>query len=60
MISGYNAIIAENEGKVKGKEGGRAVIRYDRLWQTMKDRGITQYDLYTHHNVTILSVVSLW
>ena len=27
------------------------MIRYDRLWQTMKDRGITQYDLYTHHNV---------
>ena len=27
------------------------MIRYDRLWATMKDRGITQYDLYTHHNV---------
>ena len=27
------------------------MIRYDRLWQTMKNRGITQYDLYTHHNV---------
>ena len=30
---------------------GFLVIRYDRLWQTMKERGITQYDLYTHHNV---------
>ena len=29
----------------------RKVIRYDRLWQTMKQRGITQYDLYTHHHV---------
>ena len=27
------------------------VIKYDRLWQTMKERGISQYDLYTHHNV---------
>ena len=27
------------------------MIRYDRLWQTMKDGGITHYDLYTHHNV---------
>ena len=28
------------------------MIKYDRLWQTMKNRGITQYDLYTHHGVT--------
>jgi len=27
------------------------VIKYDKLWATMKERGITQYDLYTHHNV---------
>ena len=27
------------------------MIRYDRLWITMKERGITQYDLYTRHNV---------
>ena len=27
------------------------MIKYDRLWRTMKLRGITQYDLYTHHNV---------
>lgn len=27
------------------------MIRYDRLWNTMKKRGISQYDLYTHHNV---------
>ena len=27
------------------------MIKYDRLWQTMEDRGITQYDLYTHYNV---------
>lgn len=27
------------------------MIRYDRLWKTMENRGISQYDLYTHHNV---------
>lgn len=27
------------------------MIKYDRLWETMKDRGITQYALYTRHNV---------
>ncbi len=27
------------------------MIRYDRLWETMKRQGITQYDLYTHYNV---------
>ena len=26
------------------------MIRYDRLWKTMKQRGVSQYDLYTHHN----------
>ena len=26
------------------------MIKFDRLWQTMKDKGITQYDLYTHYN----------
>lgn len=27
------------------------MIKYDRLWETMKRCGITQYDLYTRHNV---------
>lgn len=27
------------------------MIKYDRLWVTMKARGISQYDLYTRHNV---------
>ena len=27
------------------------MIKYDRLWETMKSRGITQYALYTHYNV---------
>ena len=27
------------------------MIKYDRLWQTMKDRGVTQYALYTRYNV---------
>ena len=27
------------------------MIKYDRLWQTMKQRGVSQYDLYTYYNV---------
>lgn len=27
------------------------MIKYDRLWATMRQRGVTQYDLYTHHNI---------
>ena len=27
------------------------MIKYDRLWVTMKEKGITQYDLYTKYNV---------
>jgi len=27
------------------------LIRYDRLWKTMDQRGVTQYDLYTHHDI---------
>lgn len=27
------------------------MISYDRLWQTMKEKGISQYALYTYHNV---------
>ena len=26
------------------------MIRYDRFWETMKQRGVSQYDLYTHIN----------
>lgn len=27
------------------------MISYERLWKTMKERGVTQYDLYEHHGV---------
>ena len=27
------------------------MIKYDRLWKTMQERGISQYDLYTHFGV---------
>ena len=27
------------------------MIKYDRLWATMKEKGTTQYDLYTKYNV---------
>lgn len=28
------------------------MVSYERLWDTMKARGITQYDLYEHFNIT--------
>lgn len=28
------------------------MIKYDRLWKTMKDRGVSQYDMYTYHNIS--------
>ena len=31
--------------------GVTIMIKYDRLWQTMKAKGISQYDIYTHYNV---------
>jgi DNA-binding Xre family transcriptional regulator len=27
------------------------MISYKRLWETMKEKKITQYDLYTHHGI---------
>lgn len=27
------------------------MIKYDRLWQTMEAKGVTEYQLYTYHNV---------
>lgn len=27
------------------------MISYDKLWKTMKERGITQYDLYTCYGI---------
>ena len=27
------------------------MIKYDKLWITMKEKGVSQYDLYTKYNV---------
>ncbi|MCC8076653.1 MAG: helix-turn-helix transcriptional regulator [Clostridiales bacterium] len=27
------------------------MIKYDRLWVTMKEKGVSQYDLYTHYDI---------
>ena len=26
------------------------MIKYDKFWETLKSRNLTQYDLYTHYN----------
>lgn len=31
------------------------MIKYDRLWQTMKQRGVSQYDLYCVRQVKMLA-----
>ncbi|MFR1888411.1 MAG: helix-turn-helix domain-containing protein [Anaerostipes caccae] len=28
------------------------MIKFDKLWKTMNEKGITVYDLYTHYNVS--------
>ena len=28
------------------------MIKYDKLWQTMTEKGVTEYSLYTHYNVS--------
>ena len=28
------------------------MIRYDKLWETMKAKGVTQYDLTQKHNIS--------
>lgn len=33
------------------KKAGEKMIKYDRLWETMQKKGVTQYDLYTHYNI---------
>ena len=37
--------------QVKHAEGRDDMITYDRLWETMRKKSITQYDLYTHYNI---------
>ena len=38
----------------KQEQNGRLLqmVSYDKLWTTMKERGITQYDLYTHYGIS--------
>lgn len=31
--------------------GEKIMISYEKLWQTMKEKGISQYDLYTHYGI---------
>ena len=44
-------LIASQKRQVSDKDVTALMIKYDRLWETMKLRGITQYDLYTHYGV---------
>ncbi len=35
------------------------MISYDRLWQTMKEKGITQYTLIKKHNISPAQITRL-
>ena len=35
------------------------MISYDKLWQTMKEKGITQYSLIKKHNVSPAQITRL-
>ncbi len=35
------------------------MIKFDRLWVTMKKKGISQYDLYTKYNINRAQVYRL-
>jgi len=39
---------------MKEKQGNEIfnMIRYDKLWKTMRKKGITKYSLYAKHNVS--------
>lgn len=33
-------------------EGGEKMIRYDKLWETMKKKGVSQYALIKDHHIS--------
>lgn len=35
------------------------MISYDRLWQTMKEKGVTQYTLIKKHNISPAQITRL-
>ena len=35
------------------------MISYDRLWQTMKNKGVTQYTLIKNHNISPAQITRL-
>ncbi len=35
------------------------MISYDRLWQTMKEKGVTQYSLIKKHNISPAQITRL-
>lgn len=37
--------------KISEKATFCEMIKYDKLWETMKSKGITQYDLYTKYHM---------
>lgn len=47
-----NSFYIDNEYISRTNRAGYDMFKYDRLWETMKKKGISQYDLYTHYGVS--------
>lgn len=41
------------------REDYNFMISYDRLWQTMKEKGVTQYTLIKKHNISPAQITRL-
>lgn len=47
LFYSHNREKASQQFRVRGVE----MIKYDKLWRTMKEKGISQYALYTTYNI---------
>ena len=47
----YFIVIIEKKQVNKVCVRGVEMIKYDRLWKTMKEKGVSQYALYTTYNI---------
>ena len=43
--------MADDDVNIQNDMDGIRMIKYDRLWETMKKRGISQYALYTYYGI---------
>ena len=47
----YFIAIIKRKQEIAFDKTGEIMIKYDRLWQTLKAKGLSEYQLYTYYNV---------